>query len=162
MKLSETHIFKMWCNEQTFVNQILTLEGRTDDIEKQDQKLQLERRKFVFRIFAKVWSGLTKFIVSQWSQGRAIDTSIIGSFYLEDREATQVNSEISADVGSYYYQPSIKFLDEAKLTLFENDFNINPYSEIKKPVTKVSPSSIAAVWDCTAETVNTIINEFSK
>jgi len=162
MKLSETHIFKMWCNDQAFVNKILTLENQPAEIEKQDQKTQLERRKFVFRIFAKVWSGMTKYIISQCSQGRVIDTGIIGMFSMEDRETSMINSEISFDSGSYFYQPTAKFLDDAKLSLFENEFNINPYSEISKPIVRISHSSIAAVWDCTSDTVSCAISEFSK
>ena len=88
---------------------------------------------------------MTKFIISQCTQGRTIDTGILGMFSSEDKATSQINSEISVDVGSYYYQPSTKFLDDAKLSLFENEFNINPYSDITKPIVRMSPSSIAAV-----------------
>lgn len=88
---------------------------------------------------------MTKYIISQCSQGRVIDTGIIGMFSMEDRETSMINSEISFDSGSYFYQPTTKFLDDAKLSLFENEFNINPYSEISKPIVRISHSSIAAV-----------------
>lgn len=58
-------------------------------------------------MFVKVWNGMVKYVKSQWIQGRAVDTGILGTFFMKNDESNQdVNSEISMDMGKFYYQPS--------------------------------------------------------
>lgn len=65
---------------------------------------------------------------------------------MEDRDCkSQINSEISVDLGTYFFVPATKFLDDSNLSLNENEYNLNPYSQVTKQTVKTNASSIAAV-----------------
>ena len=94
----------------------------------------------------KVWSGFTKFIRSQTTQGKAVDTGILGIFYMDNKMQNKgVDSEVVVEFGKFYFQPTVKFLDEAEIILHENEINLNPYTLISHPIVKMNVSGIAAV-----------------
>ena len=111
----------------------------------------------------KVWSGFTKFIRSQGLQGKAVDTGIFGIFYMDSgNKNSTVSSEISAKLDNFYYQPTLKFLDETEMSLHENEYNINPYNEISQRIIRMNITGIASVCNCKSDTVNHVLCELSK
>ena len=119
--------------------------------------------RFIIKTYLKVWSGFTKFIRSQTAQGKVVDTGILGLFYMDAVTKNMiVNSEISVDFNNFYYQPTIRMLDETEIILHENEFNISPYNELTQQVIKMNISGIASVWHCRSETVNHVLHEFAK
>lgn len=97
------------------------------------------------------------------TSGRTVDTGLFGYFGLESKSNEEpINSEISTDVGSFFYQPTTRFLDESNLTLQENEYNLNPYKETGKALVKTSIASIAGVCNCNQETVSYILLEFIR
>jgi hypothetical protein len=74
----------------------------------------------------------------------------------------KLNSEISLDLGTFYYQPTAKFLDESSLSLQENEYNISPYTSVNRDIIKMNITGIADVCNCSSETVNYTLNEFMK
>lgn len=115
--------------------------------EQNELKLVLDEKKEMLKMYAKVWSGFTKFIKSQALQGKIVDTFIMGSFKVDsDSQNADITSEISADQTKFIYQPSTKFLDELNASVFENDYNINPYHALEKSaIVKLYTQGIAHV-----------------
>lgn len=119
--------------------------------------------KFILKTYLKIWSGFTKFIRAQTTQKKSVDTLILGKFKIDSKIDTKnVDSDVAAEFGTFYYQPLVKFMDEAEITLHENDYNLNPYSQEFSEVVKMNFSSIAQVCKCKVETVTHVLNEFSK
>ena len=129
-----------------------------------DLKLdEASKRKGMLKILMKIWSGVTKFIKSQTTQGKKVDTGYFGTFYMvENIENADMKSDMSMDLRKFYYQPSTKFLDEHGISLIENEYNINPYQSLGKKIVKLHIQGIAYVCSCSPDLVTYLLSEFTK
>lgn len=117
----------------------------------------------MLKLYLKIWSGFTKFIRSQTAQGKTIDSLHFGNFRMKQKPgAEKVDPELAAEFGTFFYQPSIKFLDEAQISLHENEVNLNPYSEELTNTVKINIVSLANSCKCKVETVTHVLCEFAK
>lgn len=87
-----------------------------------------ENAKTVHKLYYKVWSGLTKFIRSQVTQQRCVYFSLLGSF---TTLAAINGSSTEKDKETFVYIPDVAFLDKGKFKYSDDDYNKNPYADIK-------------------------------
>ena len=112
------------------------------NLDSEESRLRIQ--KYTLKLYMRIWSGLTKYIRSQCSKGRAVDTAIFGWIRI-DQGDEQNNPEMTTEFDTFYYHPSTKFLDEAVLTLYENEYNFSPFTSPPKKCIKMNINGISSV-----------------